>query len=249
MKRKVLTVALVAIGVFVPLESRAVAQTTSPTTPQDQPSTLPNPGTVPDQPSTLPNPATSPGQPSTQANLSKADKQFMTKAAQGGMAEVQLAQLAAQNASSDAVKDYAQRMISDHTQINNQLMLLASQVGFTLPTTIDSKDQATYDKLSKLTGSSFDKAYIKSAGVKDHTQQVSLFQHEAQKGQDPSVKAFAAQNLRTIQEHLQMAKAIESGNTTGSSTTQPSSNMNTTQPTQPLPGATSSPYVPPSGGR
>ncbi|MBV8885208.1 MAG: DUF4142 domain-containing protein [Chroococcidiopsidaceae cyanobacterium CP_BM_RX_35] len=236
MKRKVLTAALVAIGVFVPLEFRAVAQTTLPTTPQDQPSTLPNS-------------TTAPGQSSTQSNLSKADQQFMTKAAQGGMAEVQLGQLATQNGSSDAVKDYAQRMINDHTQVNNQLTALASQKGFTLPTSIDSKDQATYDKLSKLTGTNFDKAYIKAAGVQAHSQQVSLFQHEAKKGQDADVKAFAAQNLPTVQGHLQMAKSIESGNTTGSSMTQPSSNTNMTQPTQPLPGATSSPSVPPSGSQ
>jgi putative membrane protein len=170
----------------------------------------------------------------------------MTQAAQGGMAEVQLAQLATQNASSDAVKDFAQRMIDQHTQVNNQLMALASQKGVTLPTAISSKDQSAYNKLSKLSGTKFDQAYIKAAGVKDHTQQVALFQREAQKGQDPDVKAFAAQVLPTIQEHLQAAKAIESGNTTGSSMTQPSSNTNMTQPSQSLPGSTSSPSMSPS---
>jgi putative membrane protein len=236
-KRKVLTAALVAIGIFVPLEFRAVAQTSSPTTPQDQPSTLPNS-------------TTAPGQSSTQSNLSKADQQFMVKAAQGGMAEVQMAQLAAQNSSSDAIKDYAQRMIQDHTQANNQLMALAAQKGVTLPTTLDSKQQATYDKLSKLTGANFDKAYIKAAGINAHTQQAALFQHEAQKGQDPDVKAFAAQVLPIVQDHLQMAKSLQSGNTTGSSTTQPSSNTNMTQPSQSLPESTSSPVpsVSPSTG-
>lgn len=236
-KRKVLTAALVAIGIFVPLEFRAVAQTSSPTTPQDQPSTLPNS-------------TTAPGQSSTQSNLSKADQQFMVKAAQGGMAEVQMAQLAAQNSSSDAIKDYAQRMIQDHTQANNQLMALAAQKGVTLPTTLDSKQQATYDKLSKLTGPNFDKAYIKAAGTNAHTQQAALFQREAQKGQDPDVKAFAAQVLPIVQDHLQMAKSLQSGNTTGSSTTQPSSNTNMTQPSQSLPESTSSPVpsVSPSTG-
>lgn len=248
-KRKVLTAALVAIGIFVPLEFRAIAQTSSPTTPQDQPSTLPNPATTPqDQPS-----APSTSTPSTQSSLSKADTQFMTKAAEGGLAEVQMAQLATQNGSSDAVKDYAQRMIQDHTQANNQLAALASQKGVTLPTSLNSKDQATYDKLSKLTGANFDKAYMKAAGVNAHSQQAKLYQREAQKGQDPDVKAFAAQVLPTVQDHLQMAKALQSGNTAGSSTTQPSPNTGITQPTQPtqpLPDTTSTPVpsVSPSTG-
>lgn len=227
-KRKVLTVALVALGVFVPLEYKSVAQTSAPPTPADQPSA---PVTPQDQPSTQP----------TQSSLSKSDKQFMIQAAQGGMAEVQMAQLAAQNASSEAVKDFAQRMIDQHTQVNNQLTALAAQKGVTLPTTIGSKYQSTYNKLSKLSGTKFDQAYIKAAGVNAHTQQAALFQHEAQKGQYPDVKAFAAQVLPAVQEHLQMAKAIESGNTTGSSMTQPSSNTNMTQPSQPLPDSNSGP--------
>jgi putative membrane protein len=170
----------------------------------------------------------------------------MTQAAEGGMAEVQFAQLAAQNASSDAVKDYAQRMIDQHTQVNNQLMALASQKGVTLPTTIGSKYQSTYNQLSKLSGTKFDQAYMKTAGIKAHTQQAALFQREAQKGQDPDVKAFATQVLPAVQDHLQMAKSIVSGNTTGSSTTQPSSNTNMTQPSQPMPESTSSPSLSPS---
>jgi len=167
-----------------------------------------------------PSPSVSPT-PSGQNNLSAVDKKFMTEAAQGGLAEVQLGQLASQRATSDAVKQFGQRMVQDHTQANTQLKQLASQKGVTLPTTIGSENQKVKQQLSKLSKTRFDKAYINDM-VKDHVKDVSLFQSEAQGGQDTDVKAFAAQTLPTLQEHLQMAKSIANP-TTPSSTPTPTS--------------------------
>jgi len=99
--------------------------------------------------------------------LSAADKTFMTKAAQGGMAEVELGQLATQKGQSDDVKKFGQRMVDDHSKANDQLKSLASEKGVTLPTSLDAKDRALKDRLSKMSGAQFDKAYMQ-AMVKDH---------------------------------------------------------------------------------
>jgi len=76
-----------------------------------------------------------------------ADQHFMMKAAQGGMAEVQLGKLATQNASSQAVKDFGQKMVDDHSKANDELKGLAARKNVTLPTSLDPQDQATMDRL------------------------------------------------------------------------------------------------------
>ena len=200
-KHKLLTAALVVAGVFS-LGYKTVAQTGGGTT------TSPSAPAPPSSSSTMSSP---------QTNLGSSDKHFILQAAQGGMAEVQIGQLAAQKASRDQVKQYAQQMVEQHSQVNNQLAALAAQKGVTLPTTLSPKYQSTYDQLSKLSGTAFDRAYISQAGVKAHTQQANLFKQESQQGKDPEVKAFAGQVLPAVEDHLKMAHEIASGKTAGSS--------------------------------
>jgi|SRR5579884_497596 len=133
------------------------------------------------------------------------DAAFVTKAAQGGMAEVKLGQLAKDHGQSQAVKDFGQRMVDDHTKANDQLKDLAAKKNFTLPTDVDAKDQATYDRLSKLNGAAFDRAYMRDM-VNDHKKDVAEFEHEANSGKDPDVKAWAGQTVGTLKEHLSMAE-------------------------------------------
>jgi putative membrane protein len=135
------------------------------------------------------------------------DHTFMVKAAQGGMAEVQLGQLAQQNGQSQQVKDFGKRMVDDHTKANDQLKQVASQKGVTLPDSPDAKDKAEYDRLSKLKGDAFDKAYSKMM-VTDHKKDVAEFQKEANSGMDPDLKSFAGQTLPTLQDHLKMAEQM-----------------------------------------
>jgi len=167
-----------------------------------------------------------PGQAGTMGNAqgsdqmgsvgSKADdKNFMMKAAEGGLAEVQMGQLAQQNGQSQEVKDFGQRMVTDHTKANDQLKEIASQKGVTLPTSPNSHDQAEYNRLSKLQGDAFDKAYSKMM-VSDHKKDVAEFKREANSGSDPDVKNFASQTLPTLQEHLQMAQKMNSGSKSSS---------------------------------
>jgi putative membrane protein len=144
----------------------------------------------------------------SQKMLSSADTTFAMKAAQGGMAEVKLGQLASEKASSPDVKAFGQKMVDDHTKLNDQMKQVASAQNMTLPTDLDAKDQAEYDKLSKLSGADFDKAYMKGM-VKDHTTDIKEFQKEANSGKDPQLKQLASTALPILQSHLQMAKDTE----------------------------------------
>ncbi|HJT88907.1 MAG TPA: DUF4142 domain-containing protein [Bryobacteraceae bacterium] len=143
----------------------------------------------------------------TAQRLAGSDDTFMNKAAQGGMAEVELGQLAQQRASNSAVKEFGTRMVNDHTTVNNELKSIAAKENVTLPTSLDAKDQATYDRLSKLSGADFDRAYM-SDMVKDHTADISEFKKEASSGNDPQVKAFASKALPTLESHLKQAKSV-----------------------------------------
>jgi putative membrane protein len=139
------------------------------------------------------------------ADLSKSDTSFINKAASGGMAEVQAAQLAQQKSQDAKVKEFADKMVTDHTANNKQLASLAEQKGVTVPTALDAKDQKQLDKLSSLDGAKFDKAYLK-AQVRDHEAMLKLLQHEAKSGKDADLKSFAEQTIPTVQDHLTMAK-------------------------------------------
>jgi putative membrane protein len=141
--------------------------------------------------------------------LAGSDNTFVMKAAQGGMAEVELGKLAESHAASDKVKEFGRRMVTDHSKANDELKSIASSKGVTLPGSIAAKDQATMDRLSKLNGAAFDKAYMADM-VKDHRTDVAEFRKEANGGQDADVKAFAQKTLPTLEEHLKMAEDTDS---------------------------------------
>jgi putative membrane protein len=141
------------------------------------------------------------------AALSSADRDFVDHAASGGMAEVQTAQLAQQRSSSPQVKQFANRMITDHTQANNELQQIAQQESIQLPTKLNTKDESEYRKLSGLNGSAFDEAYAHGA-VTDHQQDIALFRKEAQSGQDPTLKSYAQKTLPVLEQHLQLAQSL-----------------------------------------
>jgi putative membrane protein len=147
--------------------------------------------------------AAQPGQTTAYGKMS--DETFMTKAALGGMAEVELGKLAVEKAASDEVKKFGQRMVDDHSKANDDLKTLAQNKKITLPADMDPKEKALRDRLSKLSGAAFDRAYMQ-AMLADHRQDVAEFRKEANSGKDPDVKAFAAKTLPTLEEHLKMAQ-------------------------------------------
>lgn len=139
--------------------------------------------------------------------IARGDEKFMKDAAVGGMTEVKLGQLAEQKAASDGVKQFGKRMATDHGKANDELKQLASQKGVALPMDLDRSHQGLYDKLAKLNGADFDRAYMKEM-VKDHDKDVKAFRKQADSGKDPDVKSWASKTLPTLQEHQQQAKQV-----------------------------------------
>ena len=137
----------------------------------------------------------------------KDSNKFASAAAQGGMAEVQLGQLAAQHAADPAVKEFGLRMVADHSRAGNELKSIASRKNLQLPADISSDQKSMVDKLSKLNGADFDKEYM-SDMVKDHQEDADEFKTQAEGGSDADIKAFAAKTLPMIQSHLQMAQDV-----------------------------------------
>ena len=149
-----------------------------------------------------------PGTKASVNRMTSGDSTFANKAAQGGMAEVKLGELAKEKASNQAVKNFGQKMIDDHTRLNNDLKSVAGSESITLPTMLDSKDQSTYDRLSGLSGPAFDKAYMRDM-VSDHRADINEFKHEANDGTDPGLKSFANKALPVLEEHLRLAESAE----------------------------------------
>jgi len=139
--------------------------------------------------------------------VTAADHSFMIKAAQGGMAEVELGQLAEQNGQSSEVKAFGKRMVDDHSKANDQLKQLASQEAVSLPTGLDAKDQATKARLEKLHGAAFDKAYMRDM-VMDHKKDVAEFKHESDAAHSPALRDWAKQTTPTLESHLQEAEKV-----------------------------------------
>jgi putative membrane protein len=135
------------------------------------------------------------------------DAHFAKEAAQGGMAEVKLGQLAQEKGTNDMVKSFGKRMVDDHSKAGDKLKEVASRQNIPLPSYISAKDQATYDRLAKLNGTAFDRAYARDM-VKDHETDVAAFQKEANAGKDDSLKGFASETLPTLQDHLKQAKEM-----------------------------------------
>jgi putative membrane protein len=135
------------------------------------------------------------------------DKAFFAEAGSGGMLEVRLGQYASANAASDAVKKFGEEMVGDHTKANDQLHTLTTQQPLEIPKAMSSEDQQTLDRLEKLHGAQFDKAYIEQM-VQDHEKDVAAFEKEVSDGSDTIVRAFAERTLPILRHHLEMAKGL-----------------------------------------
>jgi len=141
------------------------------------------------------------------AGTASADARFVKKAAAGGLAEVELGQLAVKNGSSEEVKQFGQRMINDHSKANDELKQIASQEHVKLPSEPDQQDRATKERLEKLSGAEFDQAYM-SQMVNDHKKDVAEFERVSRSARNPAVKDFAQQTLPVLRGHLKQAEQI-----------------------------------------
>jgi putative membrane protein len=192
-------------------------------------------------------------QPSSTAQRSAtavpaADQEFIKEAAAGGMAEVELGKLASQKATDPQVKQFAEKMVTDHGKANDELKKLAEEKNITLPTAIDAQHKATHDRLEKLSGAAFDRAYVQDM-LQDHQKDVSEFRKQASSAKDADVKAWAAKTLPTLEQHLTQVQSL-SRSVVGTSGTQPGTSprgtTGTDSPSAPrTPGAPPNPIEPP----
>jgi putative membrane protein len=135
------------------------------------------------------------------------DKMFLRKAAEGGIAEVKFGQLAAQKGSSEDVKAFGQKMVDDHTKLNNEMAEVADSMGVMLPKSMNKEDQAEYDKLNALSGNDFDMEYL-SCMVKDHHKDLHEFRMEAASRADPTLHDAVVKAQSIIHDHTVMVDKI-----------------------------------------
>jgi putative membrane protein len=136
------------------------------------------------------------------------DAEFAVAAADGGMFEVQLGELAQKNGSSPRVKEFGKMMATDHAKVNDELKNMAAQKNITLPTTLSADKQDTYNKLAKKTGREFDRDYA-DLMVKEHRRDIDKFREIADDGKDAEIKAWATGKVAALEAHLQKAQAMQ----------------------------------------
>lgn len=145
--------------------------------------------------------------PAAQSTAASTDANFVRKVADANMTEIQLAKIALEKSQKQDVKDFANRMTKDHGNAEDQLKSIAEKINVPIPDHVSGQHQQTIDRLSKLDGEAFDKAYAK-AMVDDHTKVVAMFEKTEGKLQNPDLKKFAQDTLPTLKEHLELAKKL-----------------------------------------
>jgi putative membrane protein len=205
-------VALVfAIAPLSALHSQSKPQGTWGTTPGQTSTGSPTPtGTTPGQTPTTPGqtPTTPTPTTTTQGDI-RADAAFIREAASANLMEVQLGQTAQARAMNTAVKQFGQRMVNDHTNLENQLASMVAGSGLELKQSLSSKHQDEVNRLNRLSGQSFDTAYMKLM-VQAHQQDIGKFQSQAQSAKSIQVRTFATNTLPVLQQHLSLATQVGS---------------------------------------
>ena len=134
-----------------------------------------------------------------------AGKSFITKAIQGNLAEVQMGQLAQEKSQNSDIKAFGQQLVNDHNDANSKATGVAKDLGVTPPEEPSKKQQADYNKLSKLSGDAFDKQFAKHM-VMDHKKDIREYQTDSKK-KDPTA-SYASDTLPTLQKHLEAAQSL-----------------------------------------
>jgi putative membrane protein len=135
------------------------------------------------------------------------DQAFVNEAAGSGMAEVMMGKLGQENAQNAAVKQFAARMVEDHTKANKELLTIVGDLKLTAPTASPADHEKAMKNLSGSKGADFDKAFMAQM-VMDHEMAVRLFERASKELKNEQLRTFAANTLPTIREHLKMAKEI-----------------------------------------
>ena len=208
------TVTLAAAGLlFIMPAAFAQEEADQQRTPAPQERTLPQQErTLPQEETTVPQtqPQTAESERADQARtattgdkLSRGERKFLSKAAQGGMAEVQLGQLAQEKAASDEVKQIGEKLVEDHSQANDQVQQIAMAKGVDLPKDISGKHKSAVKRLSKLSGQEFDREFLRYQ-LEHHREDIREFEKTADKAENPEVKEFASNALPLLKKHQDM---------------------------------------------
>jgi len=141
------------------------------------------------------------------AKTAESDQTFVNKAVASDLAEINISRLAVKNSKDEGVKKFAQRMIDDHGKTSKELLDLVNKKSMKAPERMDAEHDRLAKKLTSLSGSEFDKAYV-AGQVKDHEAAVALFESQSKDGKDDDLKAWAKKTLPHLREHLKMAKEL-----------------------------------------
>ncbi len=134
-----------------------------------------------------------------------ADQSFFNLASQANLAEIAAGKLA-ETKGNAKVKSLGKQMVADHTTAQNELVALAKKESITIPMSPDAEHNQALADLNKLSGKSFDSAYV-TGQLADHKTAVALFSEESVNGSDPGGKSFATKYLPKLKMHLQMFQA------------------------------------------
>jgi putative membrane protein len=152
--------------------------------------------------------ASVPATAQTATTASRQDQTFLTKAIEGNLAEIAMGKLAQEKAQSQELKDYGAMLVKDHTDANTKALDLAKQMNVTAPTQPSKKHLQEHERLSKLSGAQFDRAFAQHM-VMDHKEDIAEFTKQSKmKAGDPTV-TFASETLPVLQKHLQTAESLE----------------------------------------
>jgi putative membrane protein len=141
------------------------------------------------------------------ASAAMTDQQFLNFAALTDMTEAHLGELAANQAASQDVKDFAQMLVTDHTADYKQVGTIATKAGLTVPKGLDAQHEKMVGPFEKLKGAAFDHRFAHEM-VLGHTKAIAEYKREATDAQNPDVKAYASQTLPTLEKHLEGAKDL-----------------------------------------
>jgi putative membrane protein len=193
----------VVLAVSVAILPAVVIAQSNPMNPQGSTSTANPPGQQPPSATSMQDS----GSNASVVSQTMRDKIFLRNAAEGGMAEVKFGQLAAQKSAGEEVKAFGQKMVDDHTALNNEMAPIADSMGVRLPKSISKEDQAEYDKLSGLSGDEFDTEYL-ILMVKAHRKDLREFRVESANAQDPTLRDAVEKGKKIIHEHLEMVSKL-----------------------------------------
>lgn len=136
------------------------------------------------------------------------DQDFVNFVAQTDMTEAHLGQLPADAGTSQSIKDYAQMLVTDHTNDYNQITALATKAGLTVPKGLDSKHDKMAATFTKLKGAAFDRRYAREM-VAGHEAAIAAYNKQARDGQNADLKNYAQQTLATLEKHRSGAQALQ----------------------------------------